>query len=59
MDTATNLELLTKDELIAMVSERAEAGVKLTFPGKALSRRIARKVRPRVQRTLAKYSVRS
>ena len=56
MDTANDLELLTKDELIAMLSERAEAGVKLTFPGKALSRRIARKVRPRVQRIVAKYS---
>ncbi|TDE88183.1 site-specific DNA-methyltransferase [Occultella glacieicola] len=39
-----------------MLHERAEAGVKLSFPGKALARRISRKVRPHVQRTVAKYS---
>lgn len=57
MDTPADLELLSKDELIAMLSERAESGVKLTFPGKAVARRLARKVRPRVQRTVEKYSV--
>lgn len=56
VDNLDDLELLSKDELIEMLRERAEAGVKLTFPGKALSRRIARRVRPRVQRTVAKYS---
>lgn len=56
MDNLEDLELLSKDELIAMLQERAEAGVKLSFPGKALARRISRKVRPHVQRTVAKYS---
>ena len=56
MDNLDDLELLSKDELIAMLEERAEAGVKLSFPGKALARRISRKVRPHVQRTVAKYS---
>lgn len=56
VDNLEDLELLSKDELIEMLLERAEAGVKLSFPGKALSRRIARKVRPRVQRTVEKYS---
>jgi len=51
-----DLELLTKDELIDMLSGQVDAGVNLAFPGKALTRRMARKVRPRVQRTVAKYS---
>lgn len=50
-----DLELLSKDELIDLLRERAEVGVKITFPGKAMSRRITRRVRPRVQRTIAKY----
>lgn len=57
VDELDDLELLTKDELIEMLMERADAGVKVTFPGKARARRIARRVRPRVQRTVAKYSV--
>lgn len=55
MDELDDLELLTKDELIALVRERAETGVKISFPGKAMSRRITRRVRPRVQRTVTKY----
>ena len=54
-----DLELLSKDELIEMVGRLqgdAEPGVKLTFPGKATARRITRRVRPRVQRTIGKYS---
>lgn len=56
MDELDDLELLTKDELIEMLLERADAGVNLAFPGKAATRRLARRVRPRVQRTVAKYS---
>ena len=55
LDELGDLELLSKDELIDLLRERAEVGVKLTFPGKAMSRRITRRVRPRVQRTVAKY----
>lgn len=55
LDELNDLELLSKDELIELLRERAEVGVKLTFPGKAMSRRITRRVRPRVQRTIAKY----
>lgn len=57
MDNLEDLELLSKDELIEMLQERAELGVKLSFPGKAVARRISRKVRPHVQRPIAKYSV--
>lgn len=55
MDKLDDLELLSKDELIQLLREQADAGVKLSFPGKAMSRRITRRVRPRVQRTIAKY----
>lgn len=57
MDELDDLELLSKDELIEMLLARADAGVNLSFPGKAITRRMARRVRPRVQRTIAKYSV--
>lgn len=53
-----DLELLGKDELIEVIVRllgEVEPGVKLTFPGKAAARRITRRVRPRVQRTIAKY----
>ncbi|MFD3425326.1 site-specific DNA-methyltransferase [Nocardia fluminea] len=53
-----DLQLLSKDELIEVIGHlqgEAEPGVKLTFPGKATARRITRRVRPRVQRTIAKY----
>lgn len=55
MDNLDDLHLLTKEELIDLVAEQAEAGVKVSFPGKAMSRRIGRRVRPRVQTTVAKY----
>lgn len=53
-----DLALLSKDELVEVVERlqgEADPGVKLTFPGKATTRRIARRVRPRVQRTIKKY----
>ncbi len=56
MEALDELDLLTKDELVELVrTQSTEAGIKLTFPGKATSRRITRRVRPRVQRTIAKY----
>jgi len=57
VDEHDDLELLSKDELIEMLLARADAGVNLSFLGKAITRRMARRVRPRVQRTIAKYSV--
>src|ERR1022692_1781297 len=56
MDDLGDLELLTKDELIEMLCEPPDAGVNLSFPGKAIIRKMARQVRPRVQRAVAKYS---
>ena len=57
LDDLNDLELLTKEELIEMLREKPEAGVKVTFPGKAHARILARKVRPRLQRSVARYSV--
>ncbi len=57
LDDLEDLELLTREELIELLRERAEAGVNLAFPGKAATRRLARLVRPRAQKMVAKYSV--
>ncbi len=47
---------LTRDELLEIVEAR-QAGIKIQFPGKDVARQLARRVRPRVSRTIAKYSV--
>jgi adenine-specific DNA-methyltransferase len=56
-DGTSNLRAFTREQLIALLQERVEGGVKIQFSGKANARRIARLVRPRVQRIIAKYSV--
>jgi len=56
MDDPTTLAELSRDELIALIREKTGGGVKLEFSGKSNARRLARRVRPRVQRTIAKYS---
>lgn len=56
MDDLTTLSELSREELIALIREKSEGGVKLGFSGKSNARRLARRVRPRVQRTIAKYS---
>lgn len=40
-----------------MLVEAQQAGIRVQFPGKDLARGLARRVRPRVSRTIAKYSV--
>lgn len=57
MDDLTALEDLPVEQLIEMIRERTGAGVNLSFPGKVIARQLGRKVRPRTQLTLAKYSV--
>ncbi len=47
---------LTRDELLELV-EAQQAGIKIYFPGKDVARQLARRVRPRVSRTIAKYGV--
>lgn len=57
VDDLDDLELLTKEELIVMLREKSDPGVKITFPGKAQVRRFVRRVRPRVQRTVENLCV--
>jgi len=52
-----HIEELSHEELVRMVRGSIEAGVRLTFAGKPQARRIARRVRPRVQRSMSTYSV--
>lgn len=47
---------LTRDELLEIIKAQ-QAGIRLQFPGKYVARHLARKVRPRTSRTIAKYSV--
>jgi adenine-specific DNA-methyltransferase len=47
---------LTRDELLAVVEAQQQAGIRIQFPGKDVARQLARRVRPRVSRTIAKYS---
>lgn len=50
------LNELSREELLALV-ESQQAGIRIQFPGKDVARQLARRVRPRVSRTIAKYSV--
>ena len=47
---------LTRDELLKLV-ESQQAGIRIQFPGRDAARQLARRVRPRVSRTISKYSV--
>lgn len=56
MDDTRDLEAMTREELIEALKESAESGVRLSFLGKQNARKLARKVRPRVARSIQKYS---
>lgn len=56
MNDTPNLLDLSREELIELLQERAEAGVRLNFSGKANARRLARLVRPRVLKTVKRLS---
>ncbi len=56
MDDVTNLSEMTREQLLELLVERDQDGVTVQFSGKANARRLARKVRPRVQRSIKKYS---
>jgi adenine-specific DNA-methyltransferase len=47
---------LTKEQLIDMVEEQNRSGIRISFSGKTNARKLARKVRPRVMRTVKKNS---
>lgn len=50
------LEDLSREELINLLEAQREGGIRIDFSGKTHARSLARRVRPRVVRTLAKYS---
>ncbi len=49
------LEDLDKDQLLQVLEANGEGGIRIDFAGKSSARRLARLVRPRVSRTIAKY----
>src|SRR5437879_2071637 len=51
-----DLEKLSRDELIELLETQLEGGIRISFSGKANARSLARRVRPRVYRPIAKYS---
>jgi len=56
-DDASDLRALSHEELVELLEEaQSEAGIKISFAGKANARKLARKVRPRCTRVLKKYS---
>lgn len=57
MDDLTKLESLSVEQLVEIIREKTGAGVNLSFPGKALARQIAKRVRPRLQRTVPSLCV--
>jgi adenine-specific DNA-methyltransferase len=46
----------SRDELIEELEDRREGGIHIDFSGKDIARELARRVRPRVARTIKKYS---
>lgn len=53
--TFEDLKDLTKEELVSLILDKNESGIRIDFPGKSNATQISRKVRPRVQRTIKKY----
>jgi adenine-specific DNA-methyltransferase len=53
---ASRLEDLSRDELIELLETRGEGGIYIDFSGKTNARKLYRRVRPRVARTIKKYS---
>jgi adenine-specific DNA-methyltransferase len=47
---------LTQDQLLEALEMASEGGIKIAFAGKTNARRLARAVRPRVTKVVAKYS---
>ncbi len=57
LNGAPRLDDLSRDELIELLEARGEGGIHIDFSGKDNARKLARRVRPRVARTIKKYSV--
>src|SRR3954451_9519106 len=52
----SRLEDFSRDELIELLEARGEGGIHIDFSGKANARKLYRRVRPRVGRTIKRYS---
>ena len=53
---APALEELSREQLLSLLEELDEGGIHIQFSGKANARGLARQVRPRVLKTMRKYS---
>ena len=53
---APGLEELSREQLLTLLDELDEGGIHIQFSGKANARGLARRVRPRVLKTMRKYS---
>ncbi len=51
------LEDLSRDGLIELLEARGEGGIRINFAGKTNARKLYRRVRPRIARTIKRYSV--
>lgn len=51
------LSSLSREQLIELLESRHEGGIRIDFSGKTNARQLARKVRPRVMRTIKTHSV--
>jgi adenine-specific DNA-methyltransferase len=56
LEAAARLEDLSRDELVECLEALGEGGIHIDFSGKTNARQLARRVRPRVARSLKKYS---
>jgi adenine-specific DNA-methyltransferase len=55
-DLAKPLDDMSREELLELARSQLEGGIHITFSGKDNARRLARQVKPRMARGLAKYS---
>jgi hypothetical protein len=56
-DLPKRIDEMRREELLELLRVRSEEGVRITFSGRDVAKRIARKVQPRISRRVAKYSV--
>lgn len=57
MHVADNFDDLSREELVELLQSNGEGRIRISFAGKTTARRIARKVRPRITRTVKPLSI--
>ncbi len=57
LNGARPLDDLSREELIELIEAGNEGGIRIDFSGKSNARKLPRRVRPRVCRTIKKYSI--